>query len=226
MSIITTDQGLAIPIVGDNANVPVSVGALMGANPTTGASSSSGMESRLVKRYLSAADRTARNGSPATGELSWRADLPGYEYYTGSVWTALSSKGFVSEITDTTSNVSTTTTEIVSTSIQISGIIGTRYKVSYAGVSESNTAGDISTLRLRWKTTAVVDISGTIFATNNKTAAIGGKGDAFTLFGTFIPLSTGTVTIVATIQRILGSGTVKQNGSSPGQSLYFLVESV
>jgi hypothetical protein len=46
------------------------------------------------------------------------------------------------------------------------------------------------------------------------------------LFGTFIPLSTGTVTIVATIQRILGSGTVKQNGSSPGQSLYFLVESV
>lgn len=226
MGVNTSDQAIPIPIVGDNANVPVSIGALMGANPTTGASSNAALESRLVKRYASAADRTARNPSPATGELSWRADLPGYEYYTGSAWTALSAKGFLTEATDTTSNVSTTTVEVVSTSIQFSGILGNRYKVSYAGVSESNTAGDISTLRLRWKTTAVVDISGTIFATNNKTAAAGGKGDAFSLFGTFIPLSTGTVTVVATIQRILGTGTVKQNGSSPGQSLYFLVELV
>lgn len=91
MSIVTTDQGLTIPVLADNANVPTTVGALMGANSTTGASSSTGLESRLVKRYASTADRTARNPSPATGELSWRTDLSGYEYYTGAVWLSLTS---------------------------------------------------------------------------------------------------------------------------------------
>lgn len=226
MSVNTTDQGLPIPVLADAANLPVTVGALMGANPSTGASSNTALESRLVKRYASVADRTTRNSSPATGELSWRADLPGYEYYNGSAWVALASKGFVAEATDTTSNVATTTVEVVSSSIQITGVIGNRYKVSYSGVAESTVAADISTVRLRWKTTAVVDTSGTIFATDNKTAIAASKGDAFTLFGTFTPLSNGTVTIVATIQRILGTGSVKQNGSSAGQSLYFLVESI
>lgn len=138
----------------------------------------------------------------------------------------LNQMGYVTDATDTTSNVGTTTAEVVSSSVQFVGTAGLRIKATYAGVAESTVAGDISTVRLRWKTTGVVDTSGTIFATNNKTAITASKGDAFSLVGQFTPAVTGLVTVVATIQRILGTGTVKQNGSSAGQSLYFLIEAI
>jgi hypothetical protein len=138
----------------------------------------------------------------------------------------LNQMGYITDSTDTTSNVGTTTTEVVSSSVQFIGTGALRVKASYAGVAESSVAADISTVRLRWKTTAVVDTTGTIFATNNKTAITASKGDAFSLIGQFTPASTGLVTVVATIQRILGTGTVKQNGASAGQSLYFLIEAI
>lgn len=138
----------------------------------------------------------------------------------------LNQMGYVTDSTDTTSNVATAGTEVVSTSVQFVGTAGLRVKASYAGVAESTVAGDIATVRLRWKTTATPDITGTIFATNNKTSITASKGDAFTLIGQFTPGVTGLVTVVATIQRILGTGNVKQNGSSAGQSLYFLIEAI
>jgi hypothetical protein len=78
----TTDQQILLPVNTDLNDV---VTHLAGA---VNNGSGSGIESRLVKRYLSAADRTARNPTPATGELSIRADqLPvSYEYYNGSNW--------------------------------------------------------------------------------------------------------------------------------------------
>jgi hypothetical protein len=72
---LSTDQGLVLPTPPDGDNVPLSF-----------AGYNTGVESRLVKRYLSAADRTARNPTPATGELSFRADQQAYEWYTGSAW--------------------------------------------------------------------------------------------------------------------------------------------
>jgi hypothetical protein len=75
---LTTNQGLDIPDGSDNANVPLSFTNYNG-----------GVEGRLVQRYLSIADRTARNPAPFEGELSYLADLNRYETYTGSAWITL-----------------------------------------------------------------------------------------------------------------------------------------
>lgn len=139
---------------------------------------------------------------------------------------SLAKMGYVTDATDTTSNVGTTTTEVVSSSVQFTAEAGRRYEVGYSGVAESTVAGDAATVKLRWKFTNTADITGTIFATNNKTFSAASKGDAFTLFGQFVAASSGTHTVVATIVRIIGTGTVKQNGSSGGQALYFLVKDI
>lgn len=83
MTSLTTDQGLILPVASDGDNVPTAF------TDFTGGLSDDGVESRLVKRYLSAADRTVRNPSPNTGEISFRADGPIYEWYTGSAWETL-----------------------------------------------------------------------------------------------------------------------------------------
>lgn len=80
MPTLTTDQGLSLAATTDADNVPVSMTAYNGPN---------GVESRLVKRYLSIADRTARNGAPTEGELSYLSDLNRYETYTGVAWVPL-----------------------------------------------------------------------------------------------------------------------------------------
>jgi hypothetical protein len=77
MPTLTTNQGLSLPATTDADNVPVSMTAYNGPN---------GVESRLVQRFLSIADRTARNPAPAEGELSYLADLNRYENYTGVAW--------------------------------------------------------------------------------------------------------------------------------------------
>jgi hypothetical protein len=80
MPTITTDQGLTLPATTDADNVPLSMTAYNGPN---------GVESRLVKRYLSIADRTARNGAPTEGELSYLIDLNRYDTFNGTAWVPL-----------------------------------------------------------------------------------------------------------------------------------------
>lgn len=76
---LTTNQGLELPDGTDNANVVLAM-----TNYNTG------VESRLVQRYLSIADRTARNPTPFEGEQSWLADLNIFEYYlTPTGWLPL-----------------------------------------------------------------------------------------------------------------------------------------
>lgn len=79
---ITTNQGLILPDGTDNANVPLTFTDFV---TTAG----SGMENRLVQRYLSIADRTARNAAPNEGELSYLSDLNRYDSYTGTAWIPL-----------------------------------------------------------------------------------------------------------------------------------------
>jgi len=76
---LTTNQGLILPDGTDNANVPLTFTDFV---TTAG----SGIENRLVQRYLSIADRTTRNPAPNEGELSYLNDLNRYESYTGTVW--------------------------------------------------------------------------------------------------------------------------------------------
>jgi hypothetical protein len=79
---LTTNQGLIVPDGTDNANVPLTFTDFV---TTAG----SGVENRLVQRYLSVADRTARNPAPNEGELSYLSDVNRYDSFTGSVWTPL-----------------------------------------------------------------------------------------------------------------------------------------
>ncbi len=67
---LTTNQGLELPDGTDVANVPL---AMTNYNV--------GSENRLVQRYISSADRTARNALPNEGELSYLADLNRYEFF-------------------------------------------------------------------------------------------------------------------------------------------------
>lgn len=79
--VASSNQGLILPDGTDNANVPLTF--------TDFVLGTTGMENRLVQRYLSIADRTARNAAPIEGELSHLADLNRYETYTGSAWIPL-----------------------------------------------------------------------------------------------------------------------------------------
>ena len=79
---LTSNQGLILPDGTDNANVPLTFTDFV---TTAG----SGMENRLVQRYLSIADRTTRNPAPNEGELSYLIDLNRYDTYTGSAWVPL-----------------------------------------------------------------------------------------------------------------------------------------
>jgi hypothetical protein len=79
---LTTNQGLILPDGTDNANVPLTFTDFV----TT---ASSGIENRLVQRYLSIADRTARNPAPNEGEISYLSDLNRYDSYTGTAWIPL-----------------------------------------------------------------------------------------------------------------------------------------
>lgn len=101
------NQGLILPDGTDNANVPLTFTDFV---TTAG----SGMENRLVQRYLSIPDRTARNPAPNEGEVSYLSDLNRYDTYTGSAWVPL--------IPTTVTNVEATGfTGVVSTSYTTAG---------------------------------------------------------------------------------------------------------
>jgi hypothetical protein len=133
--------------------------------------------------------------------------------------------GFVTDLTDATSSATTTTTEVVSTSIQWTAVAGVRYKVTYSGNAQSTVAGDQAVVRLRWKNTSTVDTTGTSFAVTPKTCAVANKGDGVLLVGQFSGQTAGNLIVVSTISRNLGSGTVSQGFASIGPG-YFLVEIV
>ena len=78
MTTLTPDQGLVLPTSTDGDNVPQSLDDY-----------NDGVESRLVKRYSSSADRTTRNPTPNEGELSYLTSTGLYDTYDGSAWAEL-----------------------------------------------------------------------------------------------------------------------------------------
>lgn len=77
---ISPNQGLSLPAATDNANGPLAFDNY-----------NDGVENRLVQRYSSTTDRTVRNGTPNTGELSYIANLDEYQRYLSSsgLWKAV-----------------------------------------------------------------------------------------------------------------------------------------
>jgi hypothetical protein len=68
VSTVTADQGLFIPAGPDSADQPFDFTSMYAQ-----------LESRLVKRYATDADRTARNPSPNAGEVCYLADSARHE---------------------------------------------------------------------------------------------------------------------------------------------------
>jgi hypothetical protein len=74
---ISPNQGLSLPDADDNANGPLAFDNY-----------NDGVENRLVQRFTSTTDRTVRNPTPNTGELSYIANLDEYQRYLAStgIW--------------------------------------------------------------------------------------------------------------------------------------------
>lgn len=81
MTTLTPDQQLTLPVNTDINDVPTHM-TLYNA----------GVERRLFKRYLSTADRTARNPSPQTGEISILLNTGEIDVFFGGAWSCI---GFV-----------------------------------------------------------------------------------------------------------------------------------
>lgn len=150
------------------------------------------------------------------------------EKVTAAKINAIAAKGYVTEATETVSNTSTGATERADASVAFTPVSGRRYKVTYLGAVESDTAADGVEIRLRWKHTAVVDLTGTSFRVRQ--FVVGTNMSARTdhraiLVGTFVATASTTITVVASCKRVVGAGNVKQN-ATVGDGLYFLVECV
>jgi hypothetical protein len=159
---LTANQGLDIPDGSDNANVPLSF-----TNYNTG------VENRLVQRYLSIADRTARNAAPFEGELSYLIDLNRYEWYTGAAWTNLLfswAYSFDGALFTTASTIYTTVGgPLVGAAIVAppSGII----RVGWSSYVDNNNAGQQSLIGPQLNAGSVVGAGATVVAVSDGVSA-------------------------------------------------------
>lgn len=154
---ITPNQGLILPDGTDNANVPLTFTDFV---TTAG----SGMENRLVQRYLSIADRTARNPAPNEGELSYLADLDRYESYTGVAWVTLYPQtSYASDNTNfnTVSTVYTTAGGPLVGATVVVPLSG-QVRVDFSSILDNTNAGVLSLLAPQLNNGAVIGGGATI----------------------------------------------------------------
>jgi hypothetical protein len=142
----------------------------------------------------------------------------------GHVMLAQEFAQYVTESTDITSANTATTTETVATSVTWTAFAGVRYKVTLRMATESSSAGDAITVRMRWQNSGSPGTGGTEFAKINAYAEAANHSDGRTnLHGTFNSQTAGALTVSATIVRgPAAAGTVKCN--CVASAAYFLVE--
>jgi len=182
---LTVNQGLDLPDGTDNANVPLSF-----------TNYNAGLENRLVERYLSIADRTARNAVPFEGELSYLADLNRYEWYTGASWVTLLNAWAYSQdlpVFSTTSTIYTTVgAPIVGATIVAppSGII----RVGWSSYVDNTNIAQQSLIGPQLNAGAVVGAGATITAVSDFVTArtLGPNAVASSMFFRYTGLTPGT----------------------------------
>lgn len=157
---VTTNQGLILPDGTDNANVPLTFTDFV---TTAG----SGMENRLVQRYLSIADRTTRNPAPNEGELSYLADLNRYDTYTGSTWVPLITPAAFDDDTTVYSGVvsvayTTAGAPVCGTSIVVP--LSGQVRVDFASLLDNTGAANTSFLSPQLNTGSIVGAGAPIVA--------------------------------------------------------------
>lgn len=212
----TTNQGLILPDGTDNANVPLTFTDFV---TTAG----SGMENRLVQRYLSTADRTARNAVPNEGELSWLNDLNVYQYFDGANWVNLV-KGYVTDAARTASVSPITTTEIITDQLTFTAVAGVRYKLTFNSSMQSTNTADIGSYRLRWQAGGVLTNAGTQFDIDAMTFPITNKM-LICRVATVTGIPAGTTSIGVGMIRTSGAGTITA-GAAANQLSTLILEIV
>lgn len=150
MTTTTTDQQLTIPSNTDANDIVTMISSLIVGTAA--------VESRLVKRYLSSTDRTARNPTPAEGEFSYLLDVNELDSYDGAawqqVWRAGAPRGIMATpISTTTDATLLSTPEAQDTNLgnyTFTGVTGRRYAPRLSNATMiSGAAGDGYLIRLR-----------------------------------------------------------------------------
>lgn len=207
----TTDQGLVVPVSTDVNDVVTHMASVLGASGLT--SGQSGVESRLVKRYLSATDRTTRNPTPATNELSVRADAPGtYEWYNGSAWVALNQRLMATPVnTSSTGTVTSGTTETrdaVLGNYVFTAVAGRTYRVTIAQlIGNSSVANDQYAIRVRDGGAVTPTAASTLIGETVWLCTTGGTGGRSQIpFQRTFTATSGTHTLAMFAVRLSGTG--------------------
>jgi hypothetical protein len=132
-----------MPVNSPNQGIPEQQGADAANLPLAQVAWDGVMENRLVQRYASIADRTARNAAPNEGELSHLADVDRYEGYNGASWISLYKRSLWALIRKTADQfvISTTTltndTEFL-VALPTAGIFQWRHLVFADGAATSD----------------------------------------------------------------------------------------
>lgn len=130
MPVNSADQGLVLPIQADAAN-----------QQTAFASYSPGVEGRLVKRYVDAADRTARNPTPTAGEVSYLTTPGRHDFYSSAAaWWEL--RPLFVRKTAETQVVNNSTTLVNDDALIIAMQINARYVLQGLVVVDTGTTSD------------------------------------------------------------------------------------
>lgn len=198
---LTTDQGLILPDLTDNRNVPLSFSDY-----------NAGVESRLVKRYASSAERALRNPSPPEGELSYLLDLNRFDFYTGAAWQTVSAQGVIKRGNRST-NSSTTTTEVGVLRVDGTTLVPGRLYEIYTGPLRffSSVTGDIVSAALRYRLDGASAGTGDttlVNAPDKAHTANLDQGASQTLRAQLTVGSISTLSVLLTVGRVAGTGNV------------------
>lgn len=215
----TADQQLIIPANTDLNDVPTSISQLILGLATNG------LESRLVKRYASAADRTTRNPTPNTGELCYRVDAGVFEYYNGSTWTYAWAQGMISSISRGTVSANITGTEVITDSITFTAVAGRRYRLTHQTIWTSTVANDAAIFRFRYAAGASLTNAGTLFYNITTNTDVAGHQMPLTIMKDITGIAAGQTTIGVGLLRS-GTGTITSNPFNESGGTLLMLEDI
>lgn len=195
---LTTNQGLILPDGTDNANVPLTF-----TDYTTTAGS--GIENRLVQRYLSIADRTTRNPAPNEGELSYLSDLNRYDTYTGAAWIPLIAQHSFAFDATGFNTTSPTYTTVGATLLGVTIVVPPSGQVRVDwGSNTDNTAAGTEFIAPQLNSGAVIGAGAVLTAVSDTISAVNATGDSITgtSFHYFSGLAVGTSVNAFLLHRV------------------------
>lgn len=198
---ITTNQGLILPDGTDNANVPLTFTDFV---TTAG----SGIENRLVERFLSVADRTARNAAPNEGEVSYLSDVNTYYTYNGTAWVPLIAGQVIARGSRSTASTAAAGAQGVLRVDNIPLLAGRHYHIRTNSLTiTSSVAADRVGCRLSLNTAGIATTASTVWAQANSPAIDStGSGVDANLDFNYTPGVNETASVLLWTTRLTGTG--------------------